>query len=92
MTKKNLTYSEAISHIEDILHQIETGELDVDEMAEKVKQASELLKLCKGKLFSTEKEVEKILKEMDAVNRDEGRGTKDKGRGTRDEGRGTRDE
>ena len=75
MTNKNLTYSEAIAHIEDILHQIETGELDVDEMAEKVKQASELLKLCKGKLFNTEKEVEKILKGMEAVNRDEGQGT-----------------
>jgi exodeoxyribonuclease VII small subunit len=65
MTKKNLSYSEAIATIDEILQQIETGELDVDELAEKVKQASELLKLCKGKLFSTEKEVEKILKEMD---------------------------
>ncbi len=65
MTKKNLSYSEAIATIDEILQQIETGELDVDELAEKVKQASELLKLCKGKLFSTEKEVEKILKEME---------------------------
>jgi exodeoxyribonuclease VII small subunit len=68
MTKKNLSYSEAIATIDEILQQIETGELDVDELAEKVKQASELLKLCKGKLFSTEKEVEKILKEMDGGN------------------------
>jgi exodeoxyribonuclease VII small subunit len=37
----------------------------VDELAEKVKLASELLKLCKSKLFSTEKEIEKVLKEMD---------------------------
>lgn len=66
MTKKNLTYSEAITTIDEILQQIETGELDVDELAEKVKQASELLKLCKGKLFSTEKEIEKILKEMES--------------------------
>ena len=65
MAKKNLTYAEAVSAIEDILHQIETGELDVDELAEKVKQASELLKLCKGKLFQTEKDIEKILKEME---------------------------
>ncbi len=65
MTKKNLSYSEAIATVDEILQQIETGDLDVDELAEKVKQASELLKLCKGKLFSTEKEVEKILKEMD---------------------------
>ncbi|MBN1791029.1 MAG: exodeoxyribonuclease VII small subunit [Bacteroidales bacterium] len=71
MTKKNLSYSEAIATIDEILQQIETGDLDVDELAEKVKQASELLKLCKGKLFSTEKEVEKILKEMDGGDRSE---------------------
>lgn len=65
MTKKNLSYAEAVANIEEILQQIETGELDVDELAEKVKQASELLKLCKGKLFQTEREIEKILKDMD---------------------------
>lgn len=70
MAKKNLTYAEAISAIEDILHQIETGELDVDELAEKVKQASELLKLCKGKLFQTEKDIQKILEDMDDSDRD----------------------
>jgi exodeoxyribonuclease VII small subunit len=64
MAKKNLTYTEAVTAIEDILHQIETGELDVDELAEKVKQASELLKLCKGKLFQTEKDIEKILEDL----------------------------
>ena len=70
MTKKNLSYTEAIASIDDILQQIETGELDVDELAEKVKQASELLKLCKDKLFSTEKEIEKILKEMEGEKSD----------------------
>jgi exodeoxyribonuclease VII small subunit len=68
MTKKNLSYTEAIAAIDEILQQVETGELDVDELAEKVKQASELLKLCKSKLFSTEKEIEKVLKEMEGNN------------------------
>jgi exodeoxyribonuclease VII small subunit len=65
MNKKNQSYAEAVAAIEEILQQIETGDLDVDELAEKVKQASELLKLCKGKLFQTEKEIGKILKEME---------------------------
>jgi exodeoxyribonuclease VII small subunit len=65
MAKKELSYSEAIAGIEEILQQIETGEPDVDDLASKVKQASELLKLCKEKLFRTEKEIEKILKEME---------------------------
>ncbi len=66
MIKKDQTYSEAIAVIEDILQKIETGELDVDDLAEKVKQASELLKFCREKLFNTEKELEKILKDIDA--------------------------
>ena len=65
MAKKNISYAEAVQEIETILEQIETGELDVDDLAEKVRHASELLKICKSKLFSTEKEIENILKEME---------------------------
>jgi len=64
MDKLNLSYKEAVTSIEEILQQIETGELDVDELAEKVKKASELLKLCKDKLFQTEQDIGKILKDM----------------------------
>jgi exodeoxyribonuclease VII small subunit len=66
MEDKSISYSEAIAAIDEILEQIETGELDVDELAAKVKQATELLKLCKGKLFNTTKEIEKVLKEMES--------------------------
>ena len=65
MEQKTLSYSEAIAEIDEILEQIETGELDVDELAARVKQATELLKLCKSKLFNTTKEIEKVLKEME---------------------------
>jgi exodeoxyribonuclease VII small subunit len=68
MNKLTMTYTEAVAAIEEILQQIETGEMDIDELAEKVKQASELLKFCKGKLFQTEKEIEKILKEMETAD------------------------
>jgi len=65
MSKINLTYEQALSRIEEIVSKIEAEELNVDELAKHVKEASELLKLCKGKLFETEAEIEKILKEMD---------------------------
>ncbi|MBN2480930.1 MAG: exodeoxyribonuclease VII small subunit [Bacteroidales bacterium] len=65
MTKKTKSYSEAIAQIEEILQLIENGELDVDQLAEKVKQVAELLKICRSKLFETEKEIGRILKEMD---------------------------
>jgi len=66
MEEKTLSYSEAIAAIDEILEQIETGELDVDELAARVKQATELLKLCKSKLFNTTKEIDKVLKDMES--------------------------
>ena len=65
MTTKKVTYSDAISEIEEILEKIENEELDVDELAEKVKRVSVLLKICKDKLLKTNEQVEQILKEMD---------------------------
>ena len=65
MTAKKISYSEAMAEIDDILEKIENEELDVDELAEKVKRVSVLLKTCKDKLTKTNEQVEKILKEME---------------------------
>ena len=65
MATKRLTYNEAITEIEEILDKIENEELDVDELAEKVKRVSTLLKMCKDKLHKTNDQVEQILKEME---------------------------
>lgn len=65
MSKKKVSYNEAIGEIEAILQQIESEELDVDDLSEKVKRVSALIKICKDKLHKTEEEVENILKEME---------------------------
>ena len=65
MAAKKVSYSEAMAEIEDILEKIENEELDVDELAEKVKRVSTLLKTCKDKLTKTNLQVETILKEME---------------------------
>ena len=65
MTAKKLSYNEAYAELEAILVKIESNELDVDKLASQVKRASELVKICKGKLHETEAEVEKIINEMD---------------------------
>ncbi len=65
MAKKEISYNEAVAEIEEILHQIENEELDIDILSEKVKRVSTLLKLCKKKLHQTEKEVQKILDDID---------------------------
>ena len=65
MAKKDISYNDAVAEIEEILHQIENEELDIDILSEKVKRVSTLLKLCKKKLHQTENEVQKILEDID---------------------------
>ena len=65
MAAKRVSYNEAMAEIEEILEKIENEELDVDELAEKVKRVSVLLKMCKDKLHKTNEQVEQVLKEME---------------------------
>lgn len=65
MVAKKVSYTEAMTEIEEILEKIENEELDVDELAEKVKRVSTLLKICKDKLHKTNEQVEQVLKEME---------------------------
>ncbi len=62
MSKKNPTYAEAVSEIEEIIERIENNEFDIDELSQNVKRVADLLQFCKAKLKSTEDEVDKILK------------------------------
>jgi exodeoxyribonuclease VII small subunit len=65
MSKSKLTYTTAITELEAIVQDIESGEIDVDVLAAKVKRASELIKYCKDRLRNTQKEVEKILVDIE---------------------------
>lgn len=65
MTDKKPGFNQAVEELENILKQIESGELDVDELSGKVKRASELLRLCQSKLRDTEEEIDKIISDME---------------------------
>ena len=65
MAKKNLTYQLALDELEDILHNMESNNLEIDKLSDGVKRASELISFCKTKLKKTETAVEDILKKMD---------------------------
>jgi exodeoxyribonuclease VII small subunit len=70
MKKDKLTYSSAITELEEIVNEIESGEVDVDVLTAKVKRASELIKFCKDNLRDTQKEVNKVLEGMEAKEGD----------------------
>lgn len=59
MEKKN--YSDAMKQLEDIVRRMESGDLDIDSLTKELKTAQSLIKLCKDKLYKTEKEIKKIM-------------------------------
>ena len=65
MAKNQLSYSESYAKLQKILSQIESNELDIDELSSKIKEASSLLKICKDKLFIANEETRKII---DSIN------------------------
>lgn len=61
-----ISYTVAFEELQQIVRDMEDGEITVDELAIKVKRAAELIKVCKNKLTSTEEDVNLILKELEA--------------------------
>ena len=55
------TYEEALCQLEEIVRQMETNELDVDQMNERLKTAQQLIKICREKLIKTDEEIKQTL-------------------------------
>ena len=56
-----MKYEEAIKELETIVSQIEKNELDIDQLAERLKEAQKLIKLCKDKLYKTDEKIKAML-------------------------------
>lgn len=67
----HLNYKEAFAELSRIAKEIESETVSVDELAKKVKRASELIEFCQNRLRSTETEVNKIIKQMEVSGEDE---------------------
>jgi exodeoxyribonuclease VII small subunit len=63
---EQVNYTNAFEELQQIVSDIENGEISVDELSEKVKRAAQLIKICKNKLTSTEEDVNRILKDLDS--------------------------
>jgi exodeoxyribonuclease VII small subunit len=64
--KNQPNYTEAYEELQEIVSEIERGEISVDELSQKVKRAALLIRICKDKLTSTESDVNQILKELES--------------------------
>ena len=63
MSVKKETYPQAMERLEKIVRQIDNNELEIDVLAEKIKEANEIIAFCTEKLTKADREVEKLLHE-----------------------------
>jgi len=58
-------YAESMSELEDILEELEGDQLDVDVLADRVRRASELVKVCRERITRAQADVDAIVAELD---------------------------
>ena len=68
--ENDIKYTAAFEELQKIVSDMEDSKISIDELDIKIKRASELLKICKDKLFKTEKNVQKILSEINDYSKD----------------------
>ena len=60
-------YTAAFEELQEIVAEIERGEISVDELSQKVKRATELIRICNTKLKTTEEDVSRLLKDLESL-------------------------
>jgi exodeoxyribonuclease VII small subunit len=60
-----LGYAEAMTELEGILEELEGDHLDVDVLAERVRRASELIKLCRTRISRAQEDVNRIVTDLE---------------------------
>ena len=61
----DLRFGEAIEQLEGILSRVEAEEIDIDELADQLKVAAELLEMCRSKIRRAEVEVTQIVQALE---------------------------
>lgn len=62
---KETSYGEAAARLEEILGRIEEGQVDIDELSGLVREAAELVQLCRGKIRAAEIQVKTITEQLE---------------------------
>ncbi|MBR1593278.1 MAG: exodeoxyribonuclease VII small subunit [Alloprevotella sp.] len=63
MEKKEHTYEQAMTRLEEIAAKLESGQTGLDELSTLLKEAQELIAACKARLLKAETDINDILAE-----------------------------
>lgn len=59
-----LTYTEAVAELENILAYMQSDKCDIDKLSTCTRRATELLKECRARLTATDEELRSILAQL----------------------------
>ena len=60
---KKMTYAEAMARLEEIMGKVQSGRIDIDELAGLLKEAQELVKFCREKLYKVDEDIKALTDE-----------------------------
>lgn len=61
-----LGYADALAELDGILRELESSDVDVDRLAERVSRASQLIGLCRDRISSAEIQIRQVTTDLDA--------------------------
>jgi exodeoxyribonuclease VII small subunit len=62
-----MTFEEAQKELEQIVHQLETGQADLDDAIKLWERGEELYRLCVGKLDSAQGKIEELARKVETL-------------------------
>ncbi len=65
MSEPKLTYSSAISELEEIVAKMQSPQCEVDQLCDLTRRATVLLRFCRTKLTETDQDLVKLLDNID---------------------------
>ena len=60
-------YADAMRELDDILEELERDDLDVDVLAVRVQRASELIRLCRGRIARAQADVDRVVTDLESL-------------------------
>lgn len=65
---KKMTYAEAMARLEEIMGKVQGGRIDIDELAGLLKEAQELVKFCREKLYKVDEDIKALTEETESCD------------------------
>ena len=64
-------YAEALNELDTILRELESSDVDVDRLADRVARAAELISLCRDRISTARIRIDEVIADLDGSDQDD---------------------